>query len=258
MSDAYFTRLGDGRYLPTELASGAWNPGEIHFSPVGGLIVHELALHRADGDDKQLARVSFDILGFLALEECEVRVETVRPGRTIELVEATVTIAGRRAALARAWYISPTDTARSAGGAPPALAAPDTLEQRPVMHEWSGGWVNSLEIRPIGTPLPGRTTAWLHTDYALVDGEESAPEAAYIALIDTANGIAVRESPDHWLFPNLDLTIHLYRTPVAGWVGLDTTVTFGPTGLGLTSSALHDTLGPVGRAEQILTVRPPA
>ena len=67
----------------------------------------------------------------------------------------------------------------------------------------------------------------------------------------------MRESPDHWLFPNLDLTIHLYRTPVAGWVGLDTTVTFGPTGLGLTSSALHDTLGPVGRAEQILTVRPP-
>ena len=83
----------------------------------------------ADGDDKQLARISFDILGFLALEECEVQVETIRPGRTIELVEATVTIAGRRAVLARAWYISPTDTARAAGGAPPILAAPHTLEQ---------------------------------------------------------------------------------------------------------------------------------
>ena len=125
------------------------------------------------------------------------------------------------------------------------------------MHEWSGGWVNSLDIRPVGTPRPGRTTAWLRTDYALVEGEDCSPEAAFIALIDTANGIAVRKSPDRWLFPNLDLTIHLYRTPAAGWVGLDTTVTFGPTGLGLTSSALHDALGPVGRAEQILTVRPP-
>jgi hypothetical protein len=29
----------------------------------------------------------------------------------------------------------------------------------------------------------------------------------------------------------------------------------GPTGLGLTSTTLHDERGPVGRAEQILTVR---
>ncbi len=31
-----------------------------------------------------LSRISFDILGRPALDECEIRVETVRPGRTIE------------------------------------------------------------------------------------------------------------------------------------------------------------------------------
>ena len=41
-----------------------------------------------------------------------------------------------------------------------------------------------------------------------------------------------------------------------GWVGFDTQVAFGPTGLGLTSSVLHDIEGPVGRAQQMLTVRP--
>ena len=35
-----------------------------------------------------------------------------------------------------------------------------------------------------------------------------------------------------------------------------TTVVFGPTGQGLTSSVLHDESGPVGRAEQTLTIRP--
>lgn len=258
MTDAYFEQHGEGRYLPTEHASGAWNPGEIHFSPLGGLIVHELERHRGGSDDKQLARVSFDILGFLSLEECVVEVETIRPGRTIELVEASVTIAGRRAVLARAWYISPTDSSRAAGGAPPALANPTALETKPVMQAWSGGYVASLDVRPIGTPTPGRTTAWLRTGVTLVAGQASAPVATFIMLVDTANGIAVRESPDEWVFPNLDLTIHLYRMPEPSWVGLDTTVTFGPTGLGLTSTALHDIRGAVGRSEQVLTIRPPS
>ena len=65
----------------------------------------------------------------------------------------------------------------------------------------------------------------------------------------------MREHPSEWMFPNTDLTIHLYRTPQPGWVGLDTEVVFGETGVGLTSSILYDERGPVGRAEQILTVR---
>src|ERR1700722_13342155 len=87
---AYFDRVDATRFRPTVHAGGAWNPGEIHFSPLGGLIVHAMDLHRADaGDGKQLGRISFDILGFLADDVCDVSVETVRPGRTIELVQAT-------------------------------------------------------------------------------------------------------------------------------------------------------------------------
>jgi hypothetical protein len=74
--------------------------------------------------------------------------------------------------------------------------------------------------------------------------------------VDTANGIAVRRSPREWMFPNVDLTIHLHRQPTGDWVGLDTTVIFGTGGHGLTSTVLHDVLGPVGQASQTLTVRP--
>ena len=79
--------------------------------------------------------------------------------------------------------------------------------------------------------------------------------ARLLGLVDTANGVAVRQHPGEWMFPNVDLTVHLFRTPTHGWLGLDTEVTFGETGLGLTSTDLYDEHGPIGRAEQILTVR---
>jgi hypothetical protein len=59
-------------------------------------------------------------------------------------------------------------------------------------------------------------------------------------------------------FPNLDLTLHLLRPPVGEWIGFDTTVSFGATGLGLTSTVLHDLDGPIGTVAQTLTVRPHA
>jgi hypothetical protein len=57
-------------------------------------------------------------------------------------------------------------------------------------------------------------------------------------------------------FPNVDLSIHLHRPPRGAWVGLDTTVTFGPEGHGVTSTVLHDEDGAVGVAAQMLTIRP--
>jgi hypothetical protein len=257
--DAYFDTISPGRYRPTPFAGGAWQADEIHFSPLGGLIVHAMDLHRAgtlSGDDKQLGRISFDILGFLQAEVCDITVKTIRPGRTIELLEATVMIAGRAAVLARAWFIATTDTTTVAGGESLPLGSPDAATAWSMTDTWPGGYVASLETRVIAPPQPGRTSAWLRTGVALVAGEPSTPHASFIALVDTANGVAVRESPTEWMFPNLDLTVHLHRQPTGAWVGLDTTVTFGPAGHGLTSSVLHDEHGPIGRAEQILTVRP--
>ena len=67
-----------------------------------------------------------------------------------------------------------------------------------------------------------------------------------------------RVDPSEWMFPNIDVSVHLYREPVGGpgqWVGFDTLVTLGEQGVGLTATTLHDAHGAVGRCEQILTVR---
>lgn len=258
IAPSYFQRIGTHRFVPTVHAGGAWDLDEQHFSPLGGLIVHEILRTRAREQRPALtlSRISFDILGRIGFEEFDIDVRIVRPGRTIELVEATVTIAGRAVVSARAWLLSDQDTDSVAGGEPDRLPAPDTLSSWPLSSIWPGGYIATLDTRPVGHPQPGRTGAWIHSAVELVAGEPSEPPASFVALVDTANGIAVRQEPTKWMFPNVDLTIHLYRQPEGEWTGLDTSVTFGHAGQGLTSTVLHDVRGPVGVAQQILTVRP--
>ena len=258
MSTAYFERVGEHRFRPTGHAGGGWDPTEMHFSPLGGLIVHAIERHRSGRPENGmlLGRISFDILGRLALDDCEITVETGRAGRTIELLDARVRIAGRTVALAHAWYLTEVDTTTVAGGAPDPLAAPDAFAPWPMSSVWPGGFVASLEVRPLRPPQPGRAVAWVTTPLALVADESASPVASYTALVDIANGLGARERPSEWMFPNMDLTIHLHRQPTGHAVGLDTTTSFGPTGQGITSTVLHDLVGPVGYAHQILTVRP--
>ncbi|WP_316528658.1 thioesterase family protein [Kitasatospora brasiliensis] len=255
--DSYYQRTGEHSYKPTGQAQGAWHPDEQHFSPLGGLIVHAIDSYRAarPADGLALARISFDILGLIALDEFEITVETVRPGRTIELIEATVVINGRAVVRARAWFLAELDTAAVAGTHDRPLPAPEEFEPWPMASLWGGGFIASIDVRRRESG-PGRAAAWISSPAELVAGEPSSPHAAFVMLVDTANGIAVRQDPTGWMFPNTDLTIHFHRRPEGGWTGLDTSVSFGPAGHGVTSTVLHDVHGPVGRAEQILTVRP--
>jgi hypothetical protein len=123
---------------------------------------------------------------------------------------------------------------------------------------WPGGYIRTIEVLRGPAPEPGEGQAWLRTALPLVEAEPATPLAAFLGLVDTANGMNVRLDPRRWAFPNVDLSVHLHRPPQGGpgrWIGLDTLVTIGAGGVGLTSTTLHDELGPVGRAEQILTVR---
>ncbi|MEU6239352.1 thioesterase family protein [Kitasatospora sp. NPDC047058] len=255
--DSYYERTDEHRYKPTAHAGGAWHSDEQHFSPLAGLIVHAIDRFRAAraDDGLALARISYDILGRIPLDECEIRVESVRPGRTIELLEAVALVAGRPVVRARAWLLAVGDTGAVADSPDERIAPPEALAPWDMGEQWDGGYISSIEVRHASAG-PGRAVAWISSRVALVAGEPVSPLASYLALVDTANGIAVQQPPTAWIFPNVDLTIHLHRQPRGPWTGLDTTVSFGPAGHGRTGSVLHDLDGPVGHAEQILTVRP--
>ena len=127
------------------------------------------------------------------------------------------------------------------------------------MHRiWPGGYIESLDVREVPGNRPGRGQTWLHNPYEMVEGESTDALVRLVGMVDTANGVAAREhpGPGGWMFPNVDLSVHLFREPVGEWLGLDTSVTFGSDGIGMTASVLNDEVGPFGRSAQILTVRP--
>ncbi|MDQ4501187.1 thioesterase family protein [Sinomonas sp. ASV322] len=254
--DFYYQDLGGGRFRSTIHAQGAWNEREQHMAPASGLLAHALERHEPR-EGMRIARISYEILGLIHAGECEIATTTLRPGRTIELIQSELSAKGRVAIRATAWRLIQSDTSAVAAFEDPLIPPIEDCERWDGTTEWPGGYIRSLKMYQAPHHRSGSGTVWIHTPYALIDGVESADWVRLMGLVDTANGIATRvpPGPNSWAFPNVDLQIHLYREPAGEWLGIDNAVTFGADGIGLTSSVLHDSEGPFGRAEQILTIR---
>ena len=254
---AYFERLDDHRFIATDLVGGAWRLEEQHIAPALGLLAHVVDLdHGARrGDDLALTRLSFDILGTMTVGEVETSLRVLRRGRTIELVEATMSQAGRAAVLLRAWLLEPRDTSALEGTTLAGIPGPDEVDPWAPGEVWPGGFIGTVDVRR-RQQEPGRATIWVRSNEPLVDDEAVGRVAHTTRLLDIANGMTVRVDPRTVHFPNVDLTANFFREPTGGWLGLDTSVSFGPDGVGLTSSVLHDEAGPMGTMSQLLTVRP--
>ncbi|MFK0402941.1 thioesterase family protein [Microbacterium sp. NPDC090225] len=253
---AYFSRLSDREFEATGATQGAWNTAEQHIAPTIGLLAHLVEVdrdHRRD-DSLAVARVSYDILGVLPIERVAVDVRVIRPGRTIELVEATLSHDGRVAVILRAWLMQRSSTSEIAGGALPVMPSLDAHAPWDAGSIWPGAFVRTADFRHREHEA-GRASAWVLPRHVLLADEPISATARALGLVDLANGMTPRVPIDEAFFPNVDLTAHLFREPEEGWIGLDTTVTFGAGGVGLTHTVLNDASGPFGVSMQSLTVR---
>ena len=254
---AYFHRTGPSTFRATDHVGGAWALDEQHIAPALGLLAHVVETDRdaRRGDGLVVTRLSYDILGTVPVAEVSVDARVLRPGRTIELVEATLSHGGRAAVVLRAWLMRPGDTAALRGTALAPIAPPGDLPAWDPSTVWPGGFVATTEIRR-AQQAPGRAAFWVRSAVPLLAGEPVSRLARAAGLLDLTNGMTVRVDPDEVAFPNIDLTAHLFAQPRGDWLGFDTTVSFGAAGIGLTSSTIHDVHGPIGTMAQVLTVRP--
>ncbi|MEO7348464.1 MAG: thioesterase family protein [Terrimesophilobacter sp.] len=254
--EPYYRDLGAGRFLATIHTQGAWNPHEQHMAPVSGILAHCLENFQPR-EDLRMARVSYDILGLIPGGEFEIVTTMLRPGRTIELLQAELISGGRAAVRATAWRLQRADTTAITAIADEPMSGPPQSGREVTLHEWPGGYIRSIEVRTLPGHAPGHGRAWLRPLHPLVSPGEFSDLARLIAVADTSNGIAARvdPGPGGYAFPNVDLQVHLYREPHGEWLGLQNSVTLGSDGIGLTSTVLCDLTGPFGRAEQILTLR---
>jgi|SRR5690625_682993 len=244
-------------YMPNIHAQGAWNEDEQHMGPASGLLAAEIARFMPR-DDLRIGRISYDILGMIHFSESTIQTRLLRPGKTIELVEAQMITKGRVSIVARAWRMLTQDTQPIAAIEDQPMPGPDFDKSLHGQLDWPGGFIQSLSIYQGAQHRAGKGQVWLNTDINMIEGQQDSDLVHLIGLLDTANGIAHRQLSTgiNWAFPNLDVQLHMYRQPQGRWLGLDATQQYGSDGIGLTSAILHDEQGPFGRSEQILTVRP--
>lgn len=199
------------------------------------------------------ARVTVEILGPIPVAELVVTAAVVRPGKSVELVHATLTHADRPVATAAAWRVR-----RTAGAAVPSKARPAPgLPLASMDNEgWNPGYMRSMEWRFAEGSLDrrGPAAAWGRMRVPLVDDQPVSPLSRVLVLADSGNGVSRELSFGKWLFINPELTVHLHREAVGEWVCLDAQTAVSEGGVGLATSVLSDQDGVIGAGAQSLLV----
>lgn len=250
----------DDRYRPTALTTGPWDPGAQHGGAPAALLTH--AIEAVDAPDPvQIARLTFELMRPVPLATLDVRTEVLRPGRKVQLVQASLhTEDGTEVMRATALRI------RTADLEVPTEAVPDdpvpTGPERGQHLSFAAGMApegtafhkdaNDIRFVAGGFDRPGPATGWIRLLPAVVDGRPTSPLMRLAAAADFGNGFSWAVPRDRWIFINPDLTIHVVRPPEGEWICLRSTTHPGPQGVALAESALYDRRGRVGRSVQSL------
>jgi hypothetical protein len=259
-----FAAAGDA-WIATEWSRGPWDPNALHGGPPAALLAR--AAETIAGTGLAPSRMTVELLRPVPAEPLIATAVLARPGRTVQLVDARLTLAstGVDVAWARVLFIRsaavalPTDDPRLAPllVAEPSPPGPDGLARvdpgidgpRPAFHR------DATELRFVaGAGLPGPVTFWGRLLAPVVPGEEPSPLQRTVALADMGNGVSAVVGFDTHTFINPELSVHLARLPQGEWLGMRSRTLYGTAGAGLAESELFDTAGRMGRAVQSLVM----
>ena len=262
MPDAFFFPLGPDRFQATELTRGPWDPGLQHAGPPAALLGRAIEGH-GDRASRRVARVTFEIARPLPIAELTVATRTLRGGRSVELIEATLRSGDLELMRATALRIRTADLNLPAGpGLPaglvpgPRLPGPSAGRVEPFFPTGQEvGYHTAMEFRFVaGSFLElGPATVWMRMRHPLVTGEPPSPLCRVLIAADSGNGVSAALDFRTWRFINPDLTVYLLRYPAGEWVALEASTT-AADGIGLADTTLHDEQGPIGRSAQALFV----
>lgn len=268
---ALFERSGN-TYTPTPLARGPWDPNALHGGAPAALFATVCEQHDP-GPAAFMARLTVELMRPVPIEPLHLEVRTIRPGKKVQWVEATLHDQRERE-VARATALrlrsEVVDTSGSVSPEPEPIPGPDTegsgfeFGNRDPNDESQVGYWYALEVRMVrGNFLQaGPGTAWFRLKCPVVAGEAITSFGRVAAAADFGSGVGSPLRMTRATGINAELTIHVHRHPLGEWVGLDSVGWAQPHGVGLAESALYDENGAIGRAAQSLLVesinlRPP-
>ncbi len=254
---ALFVADGD-HWRPTGYSRGPWSADSLHGGPVAALVVRAAELVPAPRPAR-LARVTVELLRPVPLSPLSVRAALVRPGAKVATIDVEVRTVqdDQLVALARAQRIRTSavefpdgavDEVPDLPGAATDLsggyrAAFPTFHLDAVEHRFSSG----------GFVEQGPSFDWIRLSVPVVAGETPTGWQRAAAVADFTNGISsVMPFDGRSMFINPDLTVHLWREPQGEWIGSDAVTRSSDTGIGMSETALYDSIGRVGRGVQSL------
>jgi hypothetical protein len=254
VTGAFYSLDGD-RVEPSELTRGPWDPGAQHAGPPSALLGRAIELCEPR-EGMRVGRVTIEILAPIPIAPLTITASVVRPGRSVEMLEAALTGPdGADVMRARAWRLADSRVEADWEREQPPPGLDDATDLEFFATGQQVGWHTAMEIRfARGAFLePGPATVWMRPRVQLVEGEEPSPLQRLLLAADGGNGVSAPLDWGRYVFINTDLSVHVLRPPGGDWVCLDSVTHVD--GVGMTDTALWDEHGRVGRAVQTLLVR---
>jgi hypothetical protein len=263
LPESFYEPDGD-RYVSTELTRGPWDAEAQHAGPPAALLGREIErlgggrIGGPDGPEAQVGRLTYELLRSVPIAPLAVSAEVVRPGRSVEMVEATLSDSDGEVMRARAWRLRRKPVAfDDPPGLRDAPPGPDRGEPGEFFHTgWEVGYHTAMEYRFVSGAFmeAGPSVVWMRMAVPLIPGEGPSPLQRVLAAADSGNGVSAALDWQRYLFINVDLSVHLNRMPEGEWVCLDALTIPERNGVGIADTVLFDERGQIGRAAQTLLV----
>lgn len=263
VGEASFYRLVDAsasgaeRFESLPATAGPWSADAQHGGPPAALLGR--AVEAVAGPATTVGRLTMELLGPVPVGPLRTEAGIVRPGRSVQLVEATAydEERDRAVAIARAWLFpaGSDGPVLGEGREPPPAHGPDDGVTHPRPQGWNGGYLDAIDWRWIkgGVDELGPGVVWMRSP-TLVEGEPSSPLQRLLACVDSASGVSAALDVREWGFLNSELTVHVVRPPVGEWVCVDAETSVAGGAVGTATSTVWDAHGLVARSAQALLV----
>ena len=254
MSGAFYQQVDLHRFESSPLTAGPWSAEAQHAGPPSALLVRALEQFEAD-PGVRLSRLSVDVLGPVPIAPLDIEVHRIRPGRSVELLEATASVDGRPALVARGWRMRRTPEDFPTVGTHGGPSVPRDRQRDPMMSfAYGDGYLSVVDFSFVsgGGEELGPAEAWGRARVDLVEGEAMTGWQHTVVVADSASGVSLASDSATYPAINCDLVVSLHRDPEPGWVPLATETTGSPGQGVLTDTLLSDDLGSLGRSVQNL------
>ena len=247
----------DDLFLPSEFARSVWSLELVHGAATAALLAR--TAERALRPGLRIVRLTVDLMRPVPLQPLAARAVLVRDGKRIQVIQAGLYLVGGEGdglEVGRATALAMRESDLSTEGVLEIDAAtppdPETLAAMPGKVTSDGGsYHDSIEWRSSeewGTAE--RPMLWIRNRTHILPGEPLSPVARAVATADALSPLANFAPPfadDSIGFINADITLYLHREPSDEWLCVVAQSRQSGRGYAVSSGALYDRRGPVGR-----------